>query len=372
MPPPWTRGIVRLTVPSTSSSSYPHSHLLITASLTTSTTSQISPSRIRPTCPPSSSLISRQQTRLSSSNSKWKARQMRDPFVRAAEVQKLKSRAAFKLMSMDDDFKLFHKGKGQVVVDLGYAPGSWSQVAFDRTKPNGTVIGIDILPAQPPKGVTSIQGNFLDPGVQQLVKQVLLEGEQKRALERAERKRRAKEAGVAAGEGVEGEEEAGDDFADRPSYIDLERKAAQEILAASGSEGQHSGSSALAESASEEADGEQENAPSKEDKKPNLRVVDIVLSDMLMNVSGIVFRDHAQSMDLCHAALSFASDTLKPGGHFVCKFYQGTEDKALELLLRKMFVSVKRVKPDASRSESREGFYVALQRRGDVTLQNIQ
>lgn len=54
--------------------------------------------------------------------------------------------------------------------------------------------------------------------------------------------------------------------------------------------------------------------------------------------------------DLCYAALSFASDTLKSGGHFVCKFYQGTEDKALEHLLRKMFVTVKRVKPDASRS----------------------
>ncbi|KAK4140547.1 uncharacterized protein C8A04DRAFT_39781 [Dichotomopilus funicola] len=380
MPPPWTRGIVRLTVPSTTSSSCLHSHILMATSLTPSA-SQISQARIPPTCPPSPSLNSRQQTRLSSSNSKWKARQMRDPFVRAAEVQNLKSRAAFKLMSMDDDFKLFHKGKGQVVVDLGYAPGSWSQVAFDRTKPNGTVIGIDILPAQPPKGVTSIQGNFLDPRVQQLVKQVLLEGEQKRALERAERKRRAKEAGVGAGEEAEGEEEAGDGFADRPSYIDLERKAAQEILAASG------------KSASEEGDGEQEHAPSKEDKKPNLRVVDIVLSDMwepwpltrafsikslkapydrLMNVSGIVFRDHAQSMDLCHAALSFASDTLKPGGHFVCKFYQGTEDKALELLLRKMFDTVKRVKPDGSRSESKEGFYVALKRQGDVTLQDIQ
>lgn len=263
---------MRLAVTSTNSS-YLHSHLLKTTPLKTST-SQISPVRILSTDPPSTSLISWQQTRLSSSRSVWKARQTRDPFVRAAEVQNLRSRAAFKLIDIDKEFKLFRKGRGQVVVDLGYAPGSWSQVAFDRTKPGSTVIGIDILPAQPPKGVSSIQGNFLDPGVQQLVKQVLLEGEQKRALERAER-RRAKEASVGAVEGGEGEEEAGDEFTDRPSYIDSERMAAQEILAASESEGEHSSPSASTESASEEADDEQEHAPSKEDKKPNLRVVDV-------------------------------------------------------------------------------------------------
>jgi hypothetical protein len=56
--------------------------------------------------------------------------------------------------------------------------------------------------------------------------------------------------------------------------------------------------------------------------------------------------------DLCHAALSFASDTLKPGGNFVCKFYQGAEDKAFEALLKKMFAKVHREKPESSRSVS--------------------
>lgn len=56
--------------------------------------------------------------------------------------------------------------------------------------------------------------------------------------------------------------------------------------------------------------------------------------------------------DLCAAALSFASDTLRGGGHFVCKFYQGAEDKALELKLRKLFAKVHREKPDSSRSVS--------------------
>lgn len=89
----------------------------------------------------------------------------------------------------------------------------------------------------------------------------------------------------------------------------------------------------------------------------------------LMNTSGVAFRDHAGSMvslflcfrllceltvlqDLCNAALSFASDTLKSGGHFVCKFYQGAEDKALEQQLKRMFAKVHREKPESSRSVS--------------------
>lgn len=95
----------------------------------------------------------------------------------------------------------------------------------------------------------------------------------------------------------------------------------------------------------------------------------------LMNTSGIAFRDHAGSMvspsprtncedvqrmvtrgiqtqDLCDAALQFASDTLRPDGHFVCKFYQGSEDKALEQRLKKLFARVHREKPDSSRSVS--------------------
>merc|ERR1712058_219662 len=72
------------------------------------------------------------------------------------------------------------------------------------------------------------------------------------------------------------------------------------------------------------------------------RMVDVVLSDMMMNTSGINFKDHAGSMDLCAAALQFARDTLRVGGHFICKFYQGAEDKELERQLRAMFRTVHR------------------------------
>lgn len=79
---------------------------------------------------------------------------------------------------MDSKYKLFKKN--QMVIDLGYAPGSWSQVALERTKPSGQVVGIDLIPAQPPKGVSTIQGNFLTSQVQNLVKGYLQEFARKR------------------------------------------------------------------------------------------------------------------------------------------------------------------------------------------------
>ncbi|KAK1249027.1 hypothetical protein MKX07_002543 [Trichoderma sp. CBMAI-0711] len=72
--------------------------------------------------------------------------------------------------------------------------------------------------------------------------------------------------------------------------------------------------------------------------------------------------------DLCEAALRFASDTLKPGGHFVCKFYTGSEDKDLEKKLKLLFSKVYREKPDASRAESKEAYFVALFRKAKATI----
>jgi 21S rRNA (uridine2791-2'-O)-methyltransferase len=210
-------------------------------------------------------------------------------------VQGLKSRAAFKLFEMDIKYGLFRRGAGQVVVDLGYAPGSWSQVAVDRTAPNGTVLGIDIIPAQPPKGVSTIQGNFLNPRVREMVKQVLVEGDRKRRAERAEKRaeRRERERGVVDGEGEEGR----DEVPDRPSYIDLERMAAHESDAEIGSSPVSTASSSPSspspdensqlkeESAQPEEENIQpneentqpneENTQPKKEEKPNLRLVDV-------------------------------------------------------------------------------------------------
>ncbi|KAJ5097561.1 hypothetical protein N7456_008282 [Penicillium angulare] len=259
------------------------------------------------------------QIRLSSSK-RWQARQHKDQFTREAAVQGLKSRAAFKLLQIDEKYHIFKRG--QTIVDLGYAPGSWSQVAFNRTQPNGRVLGVDIIPAQPPKGVSTIQGNFLAPEIQAYIQEFL------RDPQRGRPRHSTHDAGGSALDSTSG--------------------------------------------------GNQESAQSSDadniaDPKILHRTVDVVLSDMsepwlqtsgfwkrslsdpynrMMNTSGNNFRDHAGSMDLCHAALSFSSDALKTGGHFVCKFYQGAEDKELEKQLRDLFQKVHRLKPESSRSVS--------------------
>jgi len=76
-------------------------------------------------------------------------------------------------------------------------------------------------------------------------------------------------------------------------------------------------------------------------------------------------------MDLCAAALQFSYDCLRVGGHFVCKFYQGAEDKQLERQLKKLFAVVHREKPESSRSESKEAYFVALRRRAHVKSEDI-
>ncbi|CAI4214996.1 unnamed protein product [Parascedosporium putredinis] len=267
----------------------------------------------------------------SSASSRWKSRQGKDPYAREAKVQGLKSRAAFKLLEMDVKYRLFKKG--QIVVDL---------VAHERTKPHNHVLGIDLLPAQPPRGVSSIQGNFLSPACRPSSETRC--GRPTCAVGPPASRRRPSRgnpspAGPAEGEeGFVAEHEHVEALEEERSYLDMERLAMRDVE----------------DVAMPETD----------------RVVDIVLSDMsapwllptdfrksgvnnafhrMMNTSGIAFRDHAGSMDLCGAALRFASDTLRNGGHFVCKFYQGSEDKEFEKRLRRLFDKVYREKPDSSR-----------------------
>ncbi|KAL0469897.1 cell division protein ftsj [Neurospora intermedia] len=456
--------------------------LFPTTSTITITTNPISPI-------PSTNVPTTNQLRpsSSSSNSQWKARQSNDYYARSARTAGLKSRAAFKLLEINKKYRLFRPNASQIVVDLGFAPGSWSQVALELTKPDGKVVGIDIIPAQPPRGVSSIQGNFLSEGVRGLVKGWLREEEgrgriellrkerekavrvEQEAKEREERERverervgmeEARGSGLEreiageVGEGVAGMSEARQKeknvvveemvqgvekleltekreeqqqqqkqrqqqqkdvakqeiFADRPSYIELERMAVREAQlqqpeVLEQDQREEDKATTAANETERKVDGEEsteeleEGHPQEEQQQPRkkkqpeqMRLVDVVLSDMsepwpqtsgfsmktlsnpysrMMNTSGISFKDHAGSMDLCYAALSFANDTLKPGGHFVCKFYQGSEDKKLENMLRKLFTKVHRDKPDSSRSESKEAYFVALNRRGDVVLDDI-
>lgn len=235
-------------------------------------------------------------------------------------------------------------------MDLGFAPGSWSQVAIDLVRPGlGRVVGVDLLPVQPPRGVNGIQGDFLSRDTQERVRELL----------------RDENAGRLRRHDVEVEiEETG--------YVDRERAAT--------SDHDHGG----------EIGPEDEAGTLNEDGGDAAhrdRVVDVVLSDMsapweitsglhknslsnpyyrLMNTSGNRFKDHAGSMDLARSALYFAYSTLKIGGHFVCKFYQGAEDKQFERQLKAIFAKVHREKPESSRAESKEAFFVGIRRLAKV------
>ncbi|PGH17001.1 hypothetical protein AJ79_01385 [Helicocarpus griseus UAMH5409] len=284
------------------------------------------------------------------SSKRWQARQAKDKYSREAAVKGLKSRAAFKLLQINDKHRIFKPG--QSVVDLGYAPGSWSQVAVDLTKPNGRVVGVDIIPAQPPRGVSTIQGNFLSPHIQAYVQEFLRNPNRGRVQSPNNFENSESQSRSNAGEGLEETE----------GYIDRERNASSHIS-----------------QVDDEAN--KEDVP---DTAAGDKTVDVVLSDMsapwdqttgfwkkslsdpyhrMMNTSGMSFRDHAGSMDLCRAALEFSFNVLKTGGHFVCKFYQGAEDKALEKQLKELFQTVHREKPESSRSESKEAYFIGLRRK---------
>lgn len=92
----------------------------------------------------------------------------------------------------------------------GYAPGSWSQVALERTKPHSRVIGIDLIPAQPPKGVSTFQGDFLSPVVQQMVKNFIVESHRRQPP---------------PSPATEDDEDSVDAVLDKPSYFEMERQA---------------------------------------------------------------------------------------------------------------------------------------------------
>ncbi|HEY1856645.1 RlmE family RNA methyltransferase [Acidocella sp.] len=100
-------------------------------------------------------------SKLSTSSQRWLNRQLNDPYVAAAKSAGYRSRAAFKMLELDDKYKLI--GKNALVVDLGAAPGGWSQVALQRGA--AKVIGIDLLAIIPVEGAEFIQGDFMEEGM---------------------------------------------------------------------------------------------------------------------------------------------------------------------------------------------------------------
>ncbi|CAK3906963.1 rRNA methyltransferase 2, mitochondrial [Lecanosticta acicola] len=291
----------------------------------------------------------------SSSSTRWKSRQSRDSYAREAKVAGLKSRAAYKLLEINEKHHLFRRG--DTVVDLGFAPGSWSQVAVNRVSPGGRVVGIDVIPAQPPRGANALQGNFLSEEIREELWKFVSDPLRGRVRSR----------------GFSNQEVSEDDL----------EEDGRGVVELSSTEGEKDG---------KEAAKEGEKMSQKEVDVAEGRVVNVVLSDMsepwplvtstwvksvsnpyrrMLNTSGVQARDHGKSMDLCMAALTFAYDTLAAGGNFLAKFYTGAEDHAFELRLKKLFEKVHRVKPDATRKESKEAYFVGLRRKAGVAREDV-
>lgn len=209
-------------------------------------------------------------------NKAWLNDHVNDPWVRLAQKEGYRARAAYKLKEIDETLGLIRPG--QVVVDLGSTPGAWSQYVRRRFAPkeagaggaavgslNGTIIALDLLPMEPIEGVVFLQGDFREEMVlQQLV----------------------------------------DQLAGRP--------------------------------------------------------VDVVVSDMAPNLSGIEVSDAARIAHLVELAIEFAQSHLRPQGALVCKVFHGSGYSQLVDAFRQSFRVVKAIKPKASRDKSSETFLVGI------------
>ncbi|HEU0061058.1 MAG TPA: RlmE family RNA methyltransferase [Hyphomicrobiaceae bacterium] len=203
------------------------------------------------------------------SSQRWLERQLNDPYVAAAQREGYRSRAAYKLIEIDDKQRLLRPGRR--VVDLGAAPGGWSQVAAARVRSlegRGQVVAIDLLAMAPLPGVVVLEDDFMAPTAPARLQALLREGR-----------------------------------------------------------------------------------------------ADVVLSDMAAQGTGHVRTDHLRIMALAEAAADFALEVLAPGGAFVCKMFQGGSERLLLQRLKQAFVSVRHVKPPASRAESAELYLTATQFR---------
>ena len=193
----------------------------------------------------------------SKSSSAWLKRHVNDPYVHRAKAQGYRSRAAYKLLELLKRDGLVHPGDS--VVDLGAAPGSWSQALVERIGRSGRVIAVDLLEIAPIPGVTIVRGDFREEAV---------------------------------------------------------LKRLEEALGG--------------------------------------KKLDLVVSDLAPNLSGVRATDQARSIHLCELALEFARVHLKPKGAFLVKVFQGAGYPEFLAAMRGVFVDVSSRKPGASRGGSSE------------------
>ena len=189
----------------------------------------------------------------------WVNKQRRDIYVRQSKVDGYRARSAYKLIEIDEKFKIF-KG-GMLVLDIGAAPGSWSQYASKVVK-NGKVVSIDLKSMEEIKNTIQIKGDFTDPSIQKKIK----------------------------------------------DYFNKD--------------------------------------------------LDVVMSDMAVNTTGIKNLDAIQTGELCKEAMIFSKDVISQNGFFISKIFMGSTFNEIVALGKKIFKEVKVFKPQSSRKDSKESFII--------------
>ena len=189
----------------------------------------------------------------------WVNKQRRDIYVRQSKVDGYRARSAYKLIEIDKKFKIF-KG-GMLVLDIGAAPGSWSQYASKVVK-NGKVVSIDLKSMEEIKNTIQVKGDFTDFNVQKKIKAYLNKG------------------------------------------------------------------------------------------------LDVVMSDMAVNTTGIKNLDAIQTGELCKEAMIFSKDVISQNGFFISKIFMGSTFNEIVTLGKKIFKEVKVFKPQSSRKDSKESFII--------------
>ena len=189
----------------------------------------------------------------------WVNRQRRDIFVRQSKVDGYRARSAYKLIEIDEKFKIF-KG-GISILDIGAAPGSWSQFAAKKVK-NGKIISIDLKKMEPILNTVQITGDFNNPEIQKEIKSYLTKG------------------------------------------------------------------------------------------------LDVVMSDMAVNTTGIKNLDSLQTGELCKEAMIFSKEVMQDKGFFISKIFMGSSFNEIVALGKKIFKEVKVFKPKLSRKDSKESFII--------------
>lgn len=192
----------------------------------------------------------------------------RDRFFLKAKKENFAARSVYKLQEIDTKYRIFRRG--QVCLDLGCSPGSWSQYASQKVGERGRVLGVDLQPVT----VSLPNAVFIE--------------------------------------------------------ADLRDLKLEDVFREHGFE----------------------------------PPFDVVISDMAPKTTGIKFTDQARSMELCELALQTASRFLKPGGAFICKFFESGDFAALRKQFQNVFRKVEFVKPESTRSMSKEIFFVGLDKKG--------